>query len=113
MTQVKAAATQSEWKRFDRAFKAEMVVPTARRTLDLLVVLSAPISRSLLVRKRAPLPPVIASRSSDGPWREPGIVAIATVEAVVSDSQDSVPRALRRPTYIPFVNVTPERRNIP
>jgi len=61
------------------AFKAEMAVPTARRTLDLLAALSAPISRSAAAAKRAPLPSVSASRSSDGPWREPGIVAVTTV----------------------------------
>jgi uncharacterized protein YeaO (DUF488 family) len=32
--------TEAEWKRFVRAFKAEMDVPTARRTLDLLAALS-------------------------------------------------------------------------
>jgi uncharacterized protein YeaO (DUF488 family) len=40
MTQGQVAATEPEWKRFVRAFKAEMNVPTARRTLDLLAVLS-------------------------------------------------------------------------
>jgi uncharacterized protein YeaO (DUF488 family) len=54
MTQGKAAATQSEWKRFDRAFKAEMAVPTARRTLDLLAAFSAPISRSAAAAKTSP-----------------------------------------------------------
>ena len=40
MTQGQVAATEPEWKLFVRAFKAEMNVPTARRTLDLLAVLS-------------------------------------------------------------------------
>src|SRR5262245_25304564 len=71
------------------------------------------ISRSAAAAKTNPLPPVIASRSSDGPWREPGIVAVATVEAVVSDGQDSVPAGPRPPTYIPFVNTPQNERNIP
>jgi hypothetical protein len=41
------------------------------------------------------------------------VTAIATVEAVVSDSQDSVPHGSRRPTYIPFVNAPPERKEYP
>lgn len=40
MAQGQAAVTETEWKRFVRAFKAEMNVPTARRTLDLLAALS-------------------------------------------------------------------------
>ena len=40
MRQGQAAVTEAEWKRFVRAFKAEMNVPTARRTLDLLAALS-------------------------------------------------------------------------
>jgi uncharacterized protein YeaO (DUF488 family) len=40
MTKGKAAVTQAEWKSFDRAFKAEMNVPTARCSLDLLAALS-------------------------------------------------------------------------
>ena len=40
MTQGKAAATEAEWKGFVRAFKAEMDMPTPRRTLDLLAALS-------------------------------------------------------------------------
>ena len=40
MAQGKAAVTETEWKRFVRAFKAEMSVPIARRTLDLLAALS-------------------------------------------------------------------------
>ena len=40
MAQGQAAVTETEWKRFVRAFKAEMDVPTARRTLDLLAALS-------------------------------------------------------------------------
>ena len=40
MAQGQAATTETEWKRFVRAFKAEMNVPTARRTLDLLAALS-------------------------------------------------------------------------
>ena len=40
MAQGQAAVTENEWKRFVRAFKAEMNVPTARRTLDLLAALS-------------------------------------------------------------------------
>ena len=40
MAQGKAAVTETEWKGFVRAFKAEMDVPTARRTLDLLAALS-------------------------------------------------------------------------
>jgi len=54
MTQGKAAATEPEWKCFDRALKAEMAVPKARRTLDLLAVLSAPISRSAAAAKTNP-----------------------------------------------------------
>jgi len=34
------AVTDAEWKRFVRAFKAEMDQPAARRTLDLLAALS-------------------------------------------------------------------------
>jgi uncharacterized protein YeaO (DUF488 family) len=34
------AITETEWKGFVRAFKAEMNEPTARRTLDLLAALS-------------------------------------------------------------------------
>src|SRR5262249_48407705 len=40
MVRGQAAATETEWKRFVRAFRAEMNVPTARRTLDLLAGLS-------------------------------------------------------------------------
>jgi uncharacterized protein YeaO (DUF488 family) len=40
MAKGQAATTETEWKRFVRAFKAEMNVPTARRTLDLLAALS-------------------------------------------------------------------------
>lgn len=40
MAQGKAAVTETEWKGFVRAFKAEMNVPTARRALDLLAALS-------------------------------------------------------------------------
>ena len=40
MAQGQAAVTETEWKRFVRAFRAEMNVPTARRTLDLLAALS-------------------------------------------------------------------------
>jgi uncharacterized protein YeaO (DUF488 family) len=40
MEQGKAAVTETEWKRFVRAFKAEMNVPAARRALDLLAALS-------------------------------------------------------------------------
>jgi uncharacterized protein YeaO (DUF488 family) len=40
MAQGQAAVTETEWKRFVRAFKAEMNVPTARRALDLLAALS-------------------------------------------------------------------------
>ena len=36
----KAAVTEAEWNGFVRAFKAEMAVPTVRRTLDLLAALS-------------------------------------------------------------------------
>ena len=39
MAQGNAAVTETEWKGFVRAFKAEMDVPTARRTLDLLAAL--------------------------------------------------------------------------
>jgi uncharacterized protein YeaO (DUF488 family) len=35
-----AAVTETEWKGFVRAFKAEMNAPTARRSLDLLAALS-------------------------------------------------------------------------
>jgi uncharacterized protein YeaO (DUF488 family) len=40
MVQGKAAVTETEWKGFVRAFKAEMNVPAARRALDLLAALS-------------------------------------------------------------------------
>ena len=40
MAQGKAAATEADWKRFTRAFKAEMAVPTTSRSLDLLAALS-------------------------------------------------------------------------
>jgi uncharacterized protein YeaO (DUF488 family) len=40
MAQGKAAVTETEWKCFVRAFKAEMDGPTARRMLDLLAALS-------------------------------------------------------------------------
>ena len=40
MAQGQAAMTETEWKRFVRAFKAEMNAATARRTLDLLAALS-------------------------------------------------------------------------
>ena len=40
MAQGKAAVTESEWKRFVRAFKAEMNATSARRALDLLAALS-------------------------------------------------------------------------
>lgn len=40
MAQGSAAVTETEWKGFVRAFKAEMDRPTARRMLDLLAALS-------------------------------------------------------------------------
>jgi uncharacterized protein YeaO (DUF488 family) len=40
MAQGKAAVTDAEWTGFVRAFKAEMDVPAASRTLDLLAALS-------------------------------------------------------------------------
>jgi uncharacterized protein YeaO (DUF488 family) len=40
MKQGKTAATDFQWKRFVRAFKAEMNAATASRTLDLLAALS-------------------------------------------------------------------------
>ena len=40
MARGKAATTETEWKGFVRAFKAEMAAPTASRTLDLLAALS-------------------------------------------------------------------------
>jgi uncharacterized protein YeaO (DUF488 family) len=40
IAQGKAALTETQWKRFVRAFKAEMNLPMARRTLDLLAALS-------------------------------------------------------------------------
>jgi uncharacterized protein YeaO (DUF488 family) len=40
MAQGKAAVTDTEWRGFVRAFKTEMAVPTASRTLDLLAALS-------------------------------------------------------------------------
>lgn len=40
MVQGRAAVTETEWKGFVRAFKAEMAVPTASRTLDLLAAFS-------------------------------------------------------------------------
>jgi uncharacterized protein YeaO (DUF488 family) len=53
MAQGRSAVTETEWKRFVRAFKAEMNVPTERRALELLAALSQrhqPIDR-LLLRK--------------------------------------------------------------
>jgi uncharacterized protein YeaO (DUF488 family) len=88
MAQGQAAVTETEWKRFVRAFKAEMNVPTARR-------------------ERGPLPPVCASRTTDGPRREPRVAAAATAEALVVDGQDSVPHADRPATYIPLVVQNP------
>jgi uncharacterized protein YeaO (DUF488 family) len=40
MARGKAAVTETQWKGFVRAFKAEMNAPTAQRTLDLLAALS-------------------------------------------------------------------------
>jgi uncharacterized protein YeaO (DUF488 family) len=40
MAQGQAAVTETEWKRFVRAFQAEMNLPTARHALDLLAALS-------------------------------------------------------------------------
>ena len=40
MARGQKAVTEAEWKGFVRAFKAEMNAPAARRTLDLLAVLS-------------------------------------------------------------------------
>jgi uncharacterized protein YeaO (DUF488 family) len=40
MARGKAAATETEWKGFVRAFKAEMAAPAASRALDLLAALS-------------------------------------------------------------------------
>ena len=49
MARGNAAATQTDWKGFVRAFKAQMNAPTARRTLDLLAALSLhqPVDRLL------------------------------------------------------------------
>jgi hypothetical protein len=92
MAQGKVAVTETEWKGFVRAFKAEMDVPTARRTLDLLGALAwHQLIDRLLLRKRGPLPPVCASRTTDGPRREPRLAAAATAEDLVADGQDCVP----------------------
>jgi uncharacterized protein YeaO (DUF488 family) len=40
MSRAKSATTASAWNAFARSFKAEMSAPSARRTLDLLAVLS-------------------------------------------------------------------------
>ena len=40
MARGQGAVTEAEWKRFVRAFKVEMDLPTPRRTLDLLAALS-------------------------------------------------------------------------
>lgn len=40
MSQGRAAVSNSQWKRFVRAFKAEMNAPPSRRALDLLAALS-------------------------------------------------------------------------
>ena len=40
MARGRAAVTETEWKSFVRAFKAEMAAPAAWRTLDLLAALS-------------------------------------------------------------------------
>ena len=66
----------------------------------------------LLLRKRGPLPPVCASRTTDGPRREPRVAAAATAEALVADGQDSVPHADRPATYIPLAKAPHNERNI-
>jgi hypothetical protein len=43
----KVAVTETEWARFVRAFKAKMNLPAARRTLDLLTVLSRGVNFSI------------------------------------------------------------------
>jgi len=40
VSRAQAALTESEWKAFSRAFRAEMSEPAARHTLDLLATLS-------------------------------------------------------------------------
>jgi len=54
MAQGKVSVTETEWKGFVRAFKAEMDVPTARRTLDLLAALSHGTYRSAATAKTRP-----------------------------------------------------------
>jgi hypothetical protein len=90
-------------------------VPTARRTLDLPAALwhGTNLSIWLLLRKRGPLPPLCASRTADGPRREPRVAAAAIAEALVADGQNSVPHADRPATYIPLANATHNERNVP
>ena len=70
-------------------------VPTASRMLDLLAALSHGANLSIGCycenEARCPLPPVCASQTTDGPWREPRVDVAATAEALVADGQDSVP----------------------
>ena len=95
LAQGKAAVTETEWKGFVRAFKAEMDVPMASRMLDLLAALSHGANLSIGCycenEARCPLPPVCASQTTDGPRREPRVAVAATAEALVADGQDSVP----------------------
>jgi hypothetical protein len=93
MAQGKAAVTETEWKGFVRAFKAEMDVPTARRALDLLAALSHGTgprfhsgSRSISWCHRSVLRELL-----DTARREPWVAVAATVEAAVAVGQDPVP----------------------
>jgi uncharacterized protein YeaO (DUF488 family) len=85
MTQGQVAATEPEWKRFVRAFKAEMNVPTAS-TPDARpsggALARQQLIYRLLLRERGPLPPVCASRTTDEARRESRLNTVATVDFV-------------------------------
>jgi hypothetical protein len=115
MAQGKPAVTETEWKHFVRAFKAEMNVSGGAadaRSAGGALARHQLIDR-LLLRKRDPLPPVCASRATKGPQREPRVIAAATAENLVADGQDSVPHERCLWAYMTLVAQTPIRKECP
>jgi hypothetical protein len=114
MARRRAAVTEAERKRFVRAFKAKMDVPTARRTLDLLAALSDASNLSIgCYCEHEACCHRLCFATSGGPRGEPQVAAAAAAEAPVADGQDFVPHADRRATYIPLVAQHPNRKESP
>src|SRR5262245_51930444 len=104
MVRGQAAATETEWKRFVRAFRAEMNVPTARRTLDLLAGLSHGSNFSIGCYcenearcHRSVLRELLTERGASLAWTRLQRPTLTT------GGQDSVPQECRHSAYMTVV----------